>query len=65
MNLCVRDTGQPLIDMAFHEMLHLSGDAVPAEDGVLRHTLAGTEAVRDLLGLPARFEELLPSGRAL
>lgn len=52
VELCVRDTRQPLVDVAFHEMLHLCGDAVKAEDGVVRHQFAGTEVVRALLGMP-------------
>jgi hypothetical protein len=52
VGLCARDTRQPLMDVAFHEMLHLCGDAVKEEDGVFRHQLAGTEVVRTLLGLP-------------
>jgi hypothetical protein len=54
VGLCARDTRQPLVDVAFHEMLHLCGDAVKEEDGVVRHQLAGTEVVRMLLGLPQR-----------
>jgi hypothetical protein len=50
--LCARDTGGPLADVAFHEMLHLCGDAVKAEDGIARHQLAGTELIRRLLGIP-------------
>jgi hypothetical protein len=52
VGLCARDTRQPLVDVAFHEMLHLCGDAVKEEDGVVRHQLAGTEVVRTLLRLP-------------
>jgi hypothetical protein len=50
--LCARDTRGPLADCAFHEMLHLCGDAVKAEDGIARHQYAGTEAIRELLGMP-------------
>ena len=39
-------------DVTFHEMLHLCGDAVPSEDGIARHQYAGTEAIRELLGMP-------------
>ncbi|MBI2989006.1 MAG: hypothetical protein HYY45_19765 [Deltaproteobacteria bacterium] len=52
VGLCARDTRQPLVDVALHEMLHLSGDAVKSEDGVVRHQLAGTEVIRTLLGMP-------------
>jgi hypothetical protein len=54
--LCARDTRGSLVDVAFHEMLHLCGDAVKAEDGVARHQHVGTEVVRRLLGMP----QLLP-----
>jgi hypothetical protein len=54
--LCTRDTRGPLVDVAFHEMLHLCGDAVKTEDGIARHQHAGTEVVRRLLGMP----QLLP-----
>lgn len=51
--LCARDVRLPLVDVAFHEMLHLSGDAVTKlEDGVARHQYAGTEVIRRLLGMP-------------
>ncbi len=52
VGLCVRDSRGPLVDVAFHEMLHLCGDAVKTEDGVARHQLAGTEVIRTLLGMP-------------
>jgi hypothetical protein len=53
--LCARDTRGPLTDAAFHEMLHLCGDAVKAEDGIARHQYAGTEVIRRLVGMPPLF----------
>jgi hypothetical protein len=49
-NLCARDTRGALLDYVLHEMLHLSGDAVRDEDGVVRMQLAGTGVVKELLG---------------
>ncbi len=55
VDLCTRDTRGPLVDVAFHEMLHVFGDAVKIEDGVARHQHAGTEVIRRLLGMPQLF----------
>lgn len=55
VGLCARDTRGPLLDVAFHEMLHLCGDDKKDEDGIARHQLAGTEVIRTLLGLPQLF----------
>src|SRR5262249_5904058 len=49
--LCAKDTRGPLLDYVLHEMLHLSGDAVKDEDGIIRMQLAGTDVVKELLGI--------------